>query len=71
MGEPTATYTVGPALRPPIHHDNGFLDKYPPRDPTLGDRASFAKWAGILEGAEAIQHVPLVPHNDLPDALAA
>jgi hypothetical protein len=37
----------------------------------LGDRAKFAEWSTLLAGAEAVQGVPLVPHNDLPDALAA
>jgi hypothetical protein len=31
----------------------------------------FAGWAAILEAGEAGQRVPFVPHNDLPDALAA
>lgn len=26
-----ARYEIGPALRPPIHHDNGFLDRFAPR----------------------------------------
>jgi len=66
-----ATYTIGPPVRPPIHEDNGFLDFFPPRAPTAGDRAVFAEWAALLEGAEAGQNVPFVPHNNLPDALPA
>jgi hypothetical protein len=66
-----ATYTIGPAVRPPITEDNGFLDYFPRRAPTAGDRAVFAEWATLLEGAEAGQNVPFVPHNNLPDALPA
>ncbi len=66
-----ATYQVGPPLRPAIAHDNGFLGKLAPRAPTVADRAKFAEWAALLEAAEAAQGVPLIPHNDLPDALAA
>ncbi len=66
-----ATYTIGPPVRPPIHEDNGFLDHFPRRPPTAGDRAVFAEWAALLEGAEAGQNVPFVPHNNLPDALPA
>ena len=35
------------------------------------DRAKYAEWAALLEAAEAAQGIPLIPHNDLPDALAA
>ena len=66
-----ASYSAGPPLRPPILHDNGFLDKFPPEKPTAADRARYAEWATLLATAEAAQGVPLVPHNDLPDALAA
>ena len=58
-------------MRPPIYHDNGFLGKLAPRSATMADRAKYAEWAALLEAAEAAQGVPLVPHNDLPDALAA
>ncbi len=66
-----AQYKIGSPTRPNIYHDNGFLDKFSPRKPTAADREQFAKWAAILEAAEAAQDVPLVPHNDIPDALAA
>jgi hypothetical protein len=66
-----AHYEVGPPLRPPIHHDNGFLDRFAPRAPTWADRVRYAEWAALLEAAEAGQRVPLIPHHDLPDALAA
>jgi len=65
------TYTLGPPVRPDIHHDNGFLDKYKRRPPTIADRLLLAKWKTMLEGGEAVQGVPLAPHNHLSDALAA
>jgi hypothetical protein len=37
----------------------------------MADKAKYAQWAALLEAAEAAQGVPLIPHNDLPDALAA
>jgi hypothetical protein len=66
-----ATYQIGPPVRPAIRHDNGFLDRFAQRTPTLADRAKYAQWATLLEAAEAAQGIPLIPHNDLPDALAA
>lgn len=66
-----ATYRPGPPVRPPIVHDNGFLDAYAPRPAALADRALLLEWRTILELGEAGQGVPLVPHNHLPDALAA
>ncbi len=75
-----ATYSVGPEKRPPIHHDNGFLQNpkdpndpkpQPTVEPGFSDRASLAWWKTKLEGAEAIQGVPFAPHNDIPDGLAA
>ncbi|AUX49083.1 uncharacterized protein SOCE26_106280 [Sorangium cellulosum] len=76
----TAQYSVGAPQRPPIHHDNGFRQNpsdsddptpTPTTEPNLADRASLLYWRGTLEGAEAAQGVPYVPHNDIPDALAA
>lgn len=64
-----ATYTLGPATRPNIHHDNGFLDRYSMRASTVGDRTRFAEWATKLEARESIQHLPFV--SDLSDGLAA
>ena len=66
-----APYEIGPPLRPRIDQDNGFLDAFPRRPSTAADRIKFAGWAAFLEAAEAGQNVPFVPHNDLPDALAA
>lgn len=75
-----AAYTVGPPRRPPIFHDNGFLQNpndprdpnpMPTRSPSLGDRLKLAEWKTKLELAEAAQGVPLVPHNDIADGLAA
>lgn len=47
-------YVLGPPKRPPIKHDNGFLDKYPKREPTMADRRQLAKWIGMLEAAEML-----------------
>jgi hypothetical protein len=66
-----ALYEIGPPLRPTIDQDNGFLERFARRPPTAGDRLKFAQWAAFLEAAEAGQNVHFVPHNDLPDALAA
>lgn len=68
---PVAHYTIGAPTRPSIYHDNGFLDKFSPRSPTASDYAQRALWLAKLEGGEAVQGIPLLPHNDLPDALAA
>jgi hypothetical protein len=66
-----ANYSIGPPKRPNIHHDNGFLDYFPRRKPGIEDYREYAKWIGILEAGEAGQGVPLIPHNDIPDGLAA
>jgi hypothetical protein len=66
-----ATYSDGPPVHPVIHHDNGFLDQFARRPPTLGDRIKYVEWNAMLEAAEAAQGVPLAPHHDLPDALGA
>ncbi len=66
-----ATYTIGPPQRPPINHDNGFLDRFARRAPTMADRAKYAEWGALLDAAEAAQGIPFIPHHDLPDALAA
>ncbi len=71
MPDPRGTYTIGPPKRPNITHDNGFLDRFERRDPTAGDYARLALWRTVLEAAEAGQSVPMLPHNDIPDALAA
>ncbi len=68
---PVAQYSIGPPTRPNIRHDNGFLDTFPRRNPTGSDRVEYVRWLSRLEGVEAIQGVPFVPHNELPDALAA
>jgi hypothetical protein len=47
-------FTIGEARRPNITHDNGFLDRYPKREPTADDRKKFAYWLAMLEGAEAL-----------------
>lgn len=57
-------YRIGPSERPPIKHDNGFLDKFNTEPPTFADRAQLAWWITQLEGAEAFR-------PDLADATAA
>lgn len=66
-----ARYFVGLPRRPEIRHDNGHLDFFPRRAPTLVDRAQLVKWKAILGGAEAAQGVPGLPSNNIPDGLAA
>ncbi|MBA8876615.1 hypothetical protein [Phyllobacterium myrsinacearum] len=66
-----AIYRRGAPHRPSITHDNGFLDKFARRAPTTEDRMNYARWRAKLELGESIQGVPGVPHNNLPDALAA
>jgi len=68
---PIPVFTVGPPQRPRIVHDDGFLGRFPPRRPTANDYAELTKWIGRLEVGEAIQGLPFLPKNDLPDALAA
>lgn len=70
-------YTLGPPKRPDIRHDRGFLDKFPPRDPTAADRAQFAFWVAVLEGSEALcnsqtgKYIDQCGNDDLSDANAA
>lgn len=71
VGMPIPVFTVGPPVRPAIKHDDGFLGKFPARKPTAKDYAELSVWIGKLEIGEAIQGVPFLPKNDLPDALAA
>jgi hypothetical protein len=64
-----ASYRVGGPTRPPITHDNGFLDKFSKRSPTADERRKYNVWRLKLEAGEAVQGLPFAPH--LPDALAA
>jgi hypothetical protein len=64
-----ASYRSGNPSRPPITHDNGFLDKFSKRSPTADERRKYNVWRMKLEAGEAVQGLPLAPH--LPDALAA
>jgi hypothetical protein len=75
-----ADYTTGPPRRPPIHHDNGFLQNpNDPRDPnpiptippTDADRQALSDWRNKLEWAERAQWLPVGPHTDIEDGLAA
>lgn len=62
--ESSGPYHIGPPRPPSIKHDNGFLDEFAPREPTMGDRLELMKWRVKLEGAEALR-------PDLVDGLAA
>lgn len=70
-------YKIGPPTRPPIKHDNGHLELYKPRAPTLADRAKLAGWIAILEGSEALCNAqtgsitPQCNYEDLSDGNAA
>ena len=66
-----ASYALGPPRRPVIRHDDGFLDRFAPRAPTSEERRDYALWQARAELGEAVQGVPFMPHNALPDALAA
>lgn len=71
VGMPVPVFKVGPPSRPKIVHDDGHLGKFAPRKPTAADLAELRKWIARLEAGEAIQGLPFLPHNDIPDALAA
>ena len=65
IGFPSAAiYKIGQPQRPPIRHDNGFLERFRRREPTFSDYTRLAKWKAMLEGAEALR-------PDLTDGLAA
>ncbi|MCY1034599.1 hypothetical protein OV207_24315 [Corallococcus sp. BB11-1] len=75
-----ATYQSGPPQRPNIQHDNGFLQNpndpndpnpIPTESPGLADYAALAEWEVKQRGARALQGVPGVPHNNIPDGLDA
>jgi hypothetical protein len=51
-----ARYSLGAPIRPKsIVFDNGFLDKFKPRAPTLTDYAALAKWRLKVEAAETLR----------------
>lgn len=66
-----ATYSLAAPVRPQMNFDNGFLDQNARRAPTLGDHAMRKFWQAAVIAVETAQGVPFVPHNDIPDALAA
>lgn len=47
----TEWYKLGPPQRPDFKHDNGFLDKFPRRKPTIEDHKMFRKWEQMSDGA--------------------
>lgn len=53
--EQSGPFRIGPPLRPQIEHDNGFLDQFALREPTLADRANLLRWRAMLEGSEALR----------------
>lgn len=57
-------FTIGLSKTPNIKHDNGFLEKFAKREPTVGDRLNLLKWRGVLEASEGLR-------PDLADANAA
>jgi hypothetical protein len=71
VGSAIPVFRVGPPQRPAIKHDDGFLGKFAPRKATDEDRAQLRAWIARLEVGEAIQGIPFLPKNNLPDALAA
>lgn len=51
-----ADYRLGAPIRPAsIKFDNGFLDKFSKRSPTVSDYAALAKWKIKLEAAESLR----------------
>lgn len=62
--EQSGPFQIGSPMHPQIQHDNGFLDQFAPRAPTLADRANLLRWRAMLEGSEAFR-------PDLADANAA
>ena len=51
-----ARYRLGSPIRPnSIVFDNGFLDKFRPREPTAMDYVSLAKWQAKLAAAESLR----------------
>ncbi len=66
---PEANYIISPPVHPLIAWDSGFaVTKH---SPTAKDYALLTERVAILNTGEAGQKVPLLPHNDLSDALAA
>jgi hypothetical protein len=60
-----ARYKLGAPTRPvSIVFDNGFLDKFKPREPTVSEYAALGKWQAKLAAAEALR-------PDLADACEA
>lgn len=70
-------YKIGPPTHPTIVHDNGFLDKFKKREPTVADQIQLQKWIATLKGSELLCNgstrsiVPACHDEDLTDANAA
>ena len=48
-------FKIGAPQHPTINHDNGFLDSFPPREPTVGERLKLLEWRAKLEASEAFR----------------
>src|SRR5687768_3376946 len=64
----TVIFQEGPATRPNIKHDNGFLDKFPRRDPTAEEKMKLFSWRQKLGDGKIGSALGF---RDLPDALDA
>jgi hypothetical protein len=63
-GPSSGPFMIGPPQRPNIQHDNGFLETFSPRQPTLSDYFNLLEWKTRLQAAEIF-------HPELSDATAS
>jgi hypothetical protein len=74
LTEKSGKYRLGKAQRPQLKHDNGHLDLFNKRNPTLHDRASLIKWLAKLEASEVLctatlgKNISACNDEDLSDA---
>lgn len=77
LNEQSGRYRIGAPSRPDIKHDNGHLDKFPPRAPTKLDIQAHTEWAARLMAAKVLcrgstaTHVGVCHNEDQSDALEA
>lgn len=70
-------YKIGSPERPLIRHDNGHLDKFPRREPTMKDYIELAKWKAVAFGADILcdsstgKKIDKCHREDLTDAVEA
>lgn len=55
LKDQSGRYKLGPARRPSIKHDNGFLDQFPKREPTASEKLALLKWRAKLNGAKILR----------------